>query len=89
MPVQLPIASPQVLISYAGHDAFPASLLQYAIETLLAGEGVVAWTFQRDQAGDEREIAQSLKQQVSAPRRRPSFCCRDLGRAGLDYPYWC
>lgn len=55
---------PQIFISYAGHDAFPASLLQFAVETLLTGEGVVAWTFQRDQARNEREIAQTLKQQV-------------------------
>jgi hypothetical protein len=55
---------PQVFISYSGHDAFEASLLQYALETLLASEGVKAWTFQRDQARSEKEIARSLKQRV-------------------------
>lgn len=38
--------------------------MQYALETLLVDEGIVAWTFQRDQARTEKEIAQSLKQQV-------------------------
>lgn len=39
-------------------------MLQYVLETLLNPEGVVAWTFQRDQARSEREIANSLKQRV-------------------------
>ena len=55
---------PQIFISYSGHDAFEASLLKYALETLLKDEGVVAWTFQRDQARSEKEIAQSLKKRV-------------------------
>ena len=54
----------QVFISYSGHDAFEASLLQYALETMLAREGVVAWAFERDQSLTEKEIARSLKQQV-------------------------
>jgi hypothetical protein len=54
----------QVFISYSGHDEFEASLLQYAIETSLAHEGVNAWTFQRDQNLSEKEIASSLKQKV-------------------------
>ena len=58
------MGAPQVFISYSGHDSFEASLLQYALETLLDGEGVVAWTFQRDQARSEKEIAQSLKDRV-------------------------
>lgn len=56
--------APQVFISYSGHDAFEADLLQYALETLLAREGIVAWTFQRDQARSEKEVAQSLKSRV-------------------------
>jgi len=55
---------PQIFISYAGHEAFEASLLQYAVETLLADLGVVAWTFQRDQARSQKEIAASLRTQV-------------------------
>jgi len=55
---------PQVFISYSEHDSFEASLLQFALETLLAKEGVVAWTFERDQARSEKEVARSLKQRV-------------------------
>jgi len=54
----------QVFISYSGHDAFEASLLQFAIETMLSTERVTAWTFQRDQQRSEKEIATSLKQSV-------------------------
>lgn len=54
----------QVFISYAGHDAFEAALLQFAIETLLASENITAWTFQRDQSRSEKEIATALKQSV-------------------------
>ena len=54
----------QVFISYSGHDEFEASLLQYAIETLLQDAGVKAWTFQRDQKLSEKEIATSLKKKV-------------------------
>ena len=55
---------PQVFISYAGHDAFEASLLQHAIESLMAVEGVTAWTYQRDQALSEKNIAAALKRKV-------------------------
>lgn len=54
----------QVFISYSGHDAFEASLLQFAIETILAPERVTAWTFQRDQQRSEKEIATALKKSV-------------------------
>lgn len=54
----------QVFISYSGHDAFEASLLQFAIETMLAPEQVTAWTFQRDQQRSEKEIAAALKKSV-------------------------
>lgn len=54
----------QVFISYAGHDAFEAALLQFAIETLLAAENITAWTFQRDQSRSEKEIATALKKSV-------------------------
>lgn len=54
----------QVFISYSGRDEFEASLLQFALEELLQEEGVVAWTFQRDQARSENEIALSLKNRV-------------------------
>jgi hypothetical protein len=54
----------QVFISYSGRDEFEASLLQYALESMLAAEGVDAWTFRRDQARSEKEIARSLKDRV-------------------------
>jgi hypothetical protein len=54
----------QVFISYSGRDSFEASLLQYALESMLGNEGVEAWTFQRDQARTEKEIARSLKDRV-------------------------
>jgi hypothetical protein len=58
------MTGPQVFVSYCGHDEFEAGLLQFAIETLLRDEKVVAWTYQRDQARSEREIAQSIKNRV-------------------------
>lgn len=58
------MAKHQVFISYAGRDAFEASLLQYALESMLSELGVQAWTFQRDQALAEKQIARSLKNQV-------------------------
>jgi len=54
----------QVFISYSGRDEFEASLLQFALEHLLKNEGVFTWTFQRDQARSEKEIAASLKKRV-------------------------
>ena len=54
----------QVFVSHSGRDAFEASLLQYVLETMLASQGVVAWTFERDQSRSEKEIARSLKDRV-------------------------
>jgi hypothetical protein len=60
------VASPghQVFLSYSGEDAFEASLLQYAIEQMLADLKTTVWTFQRDQARDQRSIGRSLKDRV-------------------------
>jgi TIR domain len=58
------MAAHQVFISYSGRDAFEAGLLQYALETMLVDEEVVVWTFQRDQARSEKEIARSLRDRV-------------------------
>jgi hypothetical protein len=58
------MAKKQLFISYSGYDAFEASLLQYAFETFLSSLDVVVWTFHRDQARSETQIAQSLKQHV-------------------------
>lgn len=54
----------QIFISYAGHDAFEAGLLQFAIEKVFEKKGITTWTFQRDQKRSEKEIANSLKQKV-------------------------
>jgi len=54
----------QVFISYAGHNAFEAELLQFAFEALLSEERVTVWTFQRDQNRSEKEIAKSLKDRI-------------------------
>lgn len=55
---------PNVFISHAGHDAFEATLLQYAIESKLKPESVKAWTFERDQSRSEKDIAAALKDAV-------------------------
>lgn len=58
------MTSPQIFLSYAGEDAFEASLLQRCIDDLLGDIGVRVWTYRRDQAGDERNIGSSLKERV-------------------------
>jgi hypothetical protein len=55
---------PQIFLSHASENAFEANLLQMAIETLLRDLGVSVWTYQRDQAGDERNVGASLKERV-------------------------
>ena len=59
----------RIFLSYAGDDAFEASLLQYAIEHLLVEQNVTVWTFQRDQSKSERQIAKSLKAALRVRRR--------------------
>jgi TIR domain-containing protein len=54
----------QVFLSHAGEDEFEASLLQYAIEQMLADVNVIVWTYERDQRPDERNIGKSLKDRV-------------------------
>src|SRR5438552_3032655 len=54
----------QVFLSYSGADAFEAGLLQYAIEHMLAELAATVWTYQRDQARDQRSIGKSLKDRV-------------------------
>lgn len=56
----------QVFLSFSGDDSCEAGLLQFAIETQLADLGVAVWNFQRDQQPDERQVGQSLKEQVRA-----------------------
>ena len=54
----------KIFLSYSGEDAFEASLLQYAFETLLYDEDVQIWTYKRDQHKDEKNISESLKERV-------------------------
>jgi hypothetical protein len=55
----------QVFLSYAGDDGFEASLLQYAIEQMLADMHVIVWTYERDQRRHEGTIGKSIKDHVS------------------------
>ena len=55
---------PQIFLSYAGEDGFEAALLQQAVETLLGDINVLVWTYERDQARDERHIGSSLKDRI-------------------------
>lgn len=57
---------PQLFLSYSGDDAFEASLLQYALESMMPQPGVKVWTYQRDQSKSQRSIAVSLKDRVRA-----------------------
>lgn len=54
----------RIFISHSSQNAFEASLLQYATETMLSKEEVTAWTFQRDQSRSEQDIARSLKERI-------------------------
>jgi len=54
----------QIFVSYSGHDAFEASLLQYALEEKLKPSRVTAWTYQRDQGRSEKNVASSLKKRI-------------------------
>ena|SRR5689334_8471005 len=58
----------QIFLSYSGDDACEASLLQFALESLLADRGVRVWTYQRDQGGDTRSVNASLKEQIRVSR---------------------
>lgn len=54
----------EIFLSYSCKDSFEASLLQFAIEQLLADMDVKVWTYERDQAKSERQIGKSLKLRV-------------------------
>ncbi|MCX7112479.1 MAG: TIR domain-containing protein [Proteobacteria bacterium] len=54
-----------IFLSYSSDHTFESELLQFAYETLLNDVGAKVWTYQRDQAHAERNIAKSLKEQVS------------------------
>lgn len=56
--------SPQVFLSYSSDDSCEASLLAYAIESLISDRRVRVWSYQRDQDGATRSVAKSLKDQI-------------------------
>jgi hypothetical protein len=58
----------QIFLSYAGADAFEASLLQYAVESLLVDMGAKVWTYQRDQSRDQQTIAFDIKSRIHQSR---------------------
>ena len=51
----------QVFLSYSSENEFEAGLLQFALETMLADLDITVWSYQRDQARNQRGIADSLK----------------------------
>ncbi len=53
-----------IFLSYSGDNSFEASLLQYALESLLNDLNIQVWTYERDQRKDQKRIAQSLKARV-------------------------
>lgn len=55
---------PQIFVSHASDNAFEVDLLQMAIETLLRDLHVRVWAYRRDQAGDERNVGESLKDRI-------------------------
>ena len=58
----------ELFLSYSGDDRFEASLLQYALESMLADVSAKVWTYQRDQSKSQRSIARSLKYRVHRSR---------------------
>jgi hypothetical protein len=54
----------QVFISYSGRDRFEASLLQYALEHILAADEILSWTFHRDQERSQKNIGRSIRDVV-------------------------
>ena len=57
-----------IFLSYPGDHSVEAELLQFAYETLLAAINAKVWTYERDQAKDEKAIAESLKARIKASK---------------------
>lgn len=49
----------QIFVSHSGRNAFEASILQYVLETMLANEGVTAWTFQGISLGPNKKLREA------------------------------
>lgn len=56
--------TPQIFLSYADEDDFEASLLQSYLENYPADLHVRVWSYNRDQAKDERSIGGSIRERV-------------------------
>lgn len=78
----MPAAQPQIFLSHSGDDSCEASLLAYAIESLLAARRVKVWTYQRDQQGETRSVATSLKDQVRRSRAMVFLASPSTVKAG-------
>lgn len=57
-----------IFLSYPSDYSVEAELLQFAYETLLVDVNAKIWTYERDQAKDEKSIAEGLKIQVKASK---------------------
>jgi hypothetical protein len=57
-----------IFLSYPGDHSVEAELLQFAYETLLADINAKVWTYERDQAKEEKAIAESLKSRIKASK---------------------
>src|SRR5258707_15539176 len=57
-----------IFLSYLSDHSVEAELLQFAYETLLNDVKAKVWTYERDQAKDEKAIAESLKARVKTSR---------------------
>jgi len=56
--------SRKIFLSHSRDDSCEASLLQFAMETLLKPFTVTVWSYQRDQSPTTRSVASTLKDQV-------------------------
>ncbi|MBI4380325.1 MAG: toll/interleukin-1 receptor domain-containing protein [candidate division NC10 bacterium] len=53
-----------IFLSYSSDHSFVADLLQFAYEAMLKDIDAKVWTYERDQARDEKAVAQNLKEKV-------------------------
>jgi hypothetical protein len=79
---------PQVFLSYAGEDRFQASLLQFAIEQMLVNLHATVWTYERDQARNERDVGKSLKKERVRESMATIFSALNSGAAQwMEFAY--
>ena len=58
----------QIFLSHSQEDAFEANLFQWCIERLLSDLNVRVWNYQRDQLGNQKNVGNSLREQVQTSR---------------------